>query len=126
MSWQAKPGCAEHHRAAVERIINHLPPAWLLPPQSGEVFDSLDHCDRRLRDYSLAEDFNIVRKGGGSKSNPSWRFFCLHHGIATQNTRRLEDRVERDEEGTMTSKRQRDNTVARSRQANVIDCGSTA
>jgi hypothetical protein len=54
MSWQAKPGCAEHHPAAVERIVNLLPPAWLLTPQSGEVFDGLDNCDRRLRGYSLA------------------------------------------------------------------------
>lgn len=44
-------------------------------PESGEVFNSPDHCDRRLRGYSFAEGFDIVRKGGGSKSNPSWRFF---------------------------------------------------
>jgi hypothetical protein len=110
MPWRAKPGCAEHHRAAVERIVNLLPPAWLLEPQSGEIFNSLEHCDRRLRGYSLAEGFDIVRKGGGSKSNPSWRFFCIHHGSKTQNTRKLEDEVERDDKGSINSRRQRENT----------------
>ena len=26
MPWHAKPGCAEHHRAALERMVNALPP----------------------------------------------------------------------------------------------------
>jgi hypothetical protein len=54
MAWQAKPGCADHHRAAVERMVNALPAAWLHPPQSGEVFDNLEHCNERLRGYALA------------------------------------------------------------------------
>lgn len=78
--WRAKPGCAERHRAAVERIVNLLPSAWLLPPQTGELFDSLGYYDRRLRGYSFAEGFNIIRKGGGSKANSSWRFFYLAYG----------------------------------------------
>jgi hypothetical protein len=61
MSWQAKPGCAEHHRPAVERIVNLLPPSWLLPSQSGEIFNSLNHSNRRLRGYAFAEEFDIVR-----------------------------------------------------------------
>ena len=83
---------------------------WLLQPQSGEVFHSLDYYNCRLRGYSLAQGFDIIRKGGGSKSNPSWGFFCIHHGRKTQNTRRLEDKVERDNEGIITSRRQRENT----------------
>jgi hypothetical protein len=59
MPWQAKPGCAEHHRAAVERIVNTLPPSWLLKPSSGEIHDSLEGCNRRLRGYALAEGFDI-------------------------------------------------------------------
>src|SRR5947207_5867463 len=111
MSWQAKPGCAEHHRPVVERIVNLLPPAWLLPPQTGEIFNDLEHCERRLRGYSFAEGFDIVRKGGGSKGNPSLRLLCLHHGTTTQNTRRLEDEIERDKDGNITSRRQRNNTT---------------
>jgi hypothetical protein len=106
MSWQAKPRYAEHHKAAVERAVNLLPLTWLLHPKTGEVFDNLDHYNRRLRGYALAEGFDIVRKGGGSKSNPAWQFYCVHHGEATRNYRKLEDRVARDEKGSITSRRQ--------------------
>jgi len=47
--------------AAVERAVNLsstclvLPSAWLLPHQSGEVFDSLDHYNRRLHGYALSK-----------------------------------------------------------------------
>ena len=113
MSWQAKTGCAEHHRAVVERIVNANPSTWLLHPQSGELFDSLDHCNRRLRGYALAEGFDIVRKGGGLKSNPSWLFRCIHYGEKTRNDRKLEDRIERDKDGSIISKRQRDRITVR-------------
>jgi hypothetical protein len=61
MPWQAKSGYVEHHRAAVKRTVNLYPLVWLLAPQSGEVFDSLDNCNRRLRLYAFAEGFNIIR-----------------------------------------------------------------
>jgi hypothetical protein len=59
MSGQAKPGYLEHHRAAVERVINALPEAYLLPPSSGEIFKGLEDCNRRLRSYAFAEGFDI-------------------------------------------------------------------
>jgi hypothetical protein len=65
MSWQAKPRCAEHHRATIERLVNALPPFYLLSLCSGELFDSLDDCNSRLREYALTEGFNIVRHGEG-------------------------------------------------------------
>jgi hypothetical protein len=89
MPWHAKPGCAEHHRAAVERIVNALPPPWLQPPQTSELFDDLEHCNRRLRGYALAEWFNIIRKDEGTKVNPSWRFRCRFYGEKTYNDRKL-------------------------------------
>jgi hypothetical protein len=55
MSWQAKPRCPEHHRAAVERIVNTIPLAYLLLFHSGEVFEGLEDCRRRLRSYAFAE-----------------------------------------------------------------------
>jgi len=113
MSWQAKTGCAEHHRAVVERIVNANPSTWLLHPQSGELFDSLDHCNRRLRGYALAEGFDIIRKGAGPKSNPSWLFRCIHYSEKTRNNRKLEDRIERDKDGSIISKRQRDGITVR-------------
>jgi hypothetical protein len=113
MPWSAKPGCPPHHRAAVERIVNAFPASYLLPPCSGELFDSLDACNRRLRGYALAEGFDIVRKGGGTKANPSYRFRCIHHGVETRNDRKLEDCVERDSEGKISSKRKKESTNVR-------------
>ena len=113
MPWQAKPRCAEHHRAAVERIANSFPIPWLLASHTGEVFDNLDHCNRRLRAWVFVEGFDIVRNGGGTAANPSYRFRCIFHSVATKNNRKLEDRVERDEEGKIISKRQREATSVR-------------
>jgi hypothetical protein len=113
MPWQAKPGCAEHHRAAVERIVNALPSSWLLKPTSGELFDGLEGCNRRLRGYTLAEGSDIVQKGGGSKKNPSWRFRCIFYSERTRNNRELEARIERNAKGIITSRRQRENTTVR-------------
>ena len=113
MPWYAKPGCPEHHRAAVERLVNTLPPSYLLPPCSGELFEGLEDCNRRLRGYALAEGFDIVRHGGGTKASPSYRFKCIFHGSNTQNNRKLEDHVEKNSEGQISSKRQREATNVR-------------
>jgi hypothetical protein len=113
MPWYAKPGCAEHHRAAVERMVNALPPSYLLSPCSGEIFESLEDCNRRLRGYALAEGFDIVRHGGGTKALPSYRFKCIFHGSTTQNHRKLEDHVKKDAEGKIVSKRQKEATNVR-------------
>ena len=40
MPWHAKPGCAKHHVAALERLVNSFLPGWLLPPNTGEIFAS--------------------------------------------------------------------------------------
>ena len=113
MYWHAKPGCPAHHRAAVERIVNAYPPSYLVPPASGEIFDSLEESNRRMRGYALAEGFDIVRHGGGTKALPSYRFKCIFHGSKTQNHRKLEDHVEKDSEGKVISKRQREATNVR-------------
>jgi MULE transposase domain len=113
MPWHAKPGCPEHHRAAVERMVNALPPSYLLPPSSGEVFATIDDCTSRLRGYALAEGFDVVKHGGGTRKIPGSRYRCLFHGSNTQNHRKLEDHVEKDPEGRITSKRQRDATSVR-------------
>jgi hypothetical protein len=105
MPWRAKPGCPKHHKAVVERIGNALPLSWHLPPQSGELFDSLDQYNRRLRGYAFIKGFDTVRQGEGTKVNPSWRFFYTFHGERTRNTKKLENKVERNKEGIITSKR---------------------
>jgi hypothetical protein len=104
MSWHAKPGCAEHHRTAVERLVNALPLSYLLPPCTGELFGSLDECDSRLRGYALAEGFDVIKHGEDTKSTSSKRFKCIFYNNNTQNHRKLKDRVKRDLEGKITSK----------------------
>jgi hypothetical protein len=110
MAWLAKADCAEYHVAVIERLVNSFPPEWLLPPQSGEIFENLEHCNRRLRAFALATGFDIIRKGGGTKALLSWRFFCFYHGTTIRNDRKLEARMKIDEEGNITSRRQR-NTI---------------
>ena len=110
MVWRAKPGCPPQRRDTLERAVNALPPDWLLPPQTGEIFPDIPTCHRRLRGFSLIEGFCVVRVGGGTKSNPGAKFLCSFHSSETRNTRRLEDRVERDEEGTIVSQRKREAT----------------
>lgn len=117
MPWQAKPGCAAHHVAALERLVNSYPSEWLLAPQTDEIFDNLEHCNRRLRAFALAEGFDIVRNGGGTGAAPAYRFLCYYHGTHTKNNRKLEARVEKDKEGKITSKRQRQATNVRQ-----LDC----
>ena len=110
MVWQAKPGCPPQRREALERAVNAMPPEWLLAPQTGELFPDVPACYRRLKGYSLVEGFCIVRFGGGTKSNPGCRFLCSFHVSGTRNSRKLEDRVVKDEEGTIISQRKREAT----------------
>jgi len=110
MVWHAHPDCPAHLVAALERHINAFPTASLLPPESGEIFDSIPDCERRLRAYAMAQGFDISLTGGGTRTAPGARFQCTFHGSETKNWRHLEARVERDEEGNITSKRQREST----------------
>ena len=113
MVWHAKPGCPAHRRQIVEKTVRGFPTAWLVNPVSGEVFDSMLECERRLRGFSFAEGFDIVRKGGTSKRTPGQRWKCIHWGEATENNRGLEEHVERNKEGEITLKRQREGTKIR-------------
>ena len=36
---------------------------------TGEVFDSIEHCRRRFQGYALAEGFNVIQTGGGTKNS---------------------------------------------------------
>ena len=112
-AWRARPGCPTHLRAHLERLVNGSPPTWLREPTTGEVFENIIEAERRLRVFSLAEGFNIVRTVGGTKRVPGSTFQCIHHGLKTVNKRRLEDRVIRDTENEVISKRKRESTVVR-------------
>ena len=75
------------------------------------VSDSIADSERCLRGYCLTEGFDIARTGGGTKKAPGARFQCSYHGKAIKNWRKLEDNVEKDEEGNITNKRQREGTI---------------
>jgi len=109
--WRAKPGCPAHLVAPLEHKVNSFPPEWLEPPKTGETFDTIAECEGRLRAYALAEGFDIVKRGGGTEKVPGTRFCCYHHGEKTRNWRGLEDEVQRDYQGNVTSRRQREATL---------------
>ena len=45
------------------------------------------------------------------RRSPGARFECSKHGESTRNWRKLESHVERDEDGTITTVRQREDTL---------------
>jgi hypothetical protein len=108
MPFHAKPGCPKHLVDVYEKVVNAQPASYLLPPVTGEVFTSIAACEARLRGFALAEGFDIVQTGAGNKRVPSARWLCSHHGVETRNWRKLEDRIEYDEEGGITTRRQRE------------------
>ena len=87
--WRARPGCPEHLRTHLERLVNGFPVAWLDPPASGEVFMNIVEYEKRLKAYSLTEGFDVVKNGGGTKQTSGVTFSCIHHGDATVNRRNL-------------------------------------
>ena len=111
----APPGCAPHLRQAYEKAVNAHPITWRLEPTLGEVFKDLAEAERRLKYYSLATGFDIVRGSGGTRSSPGAVFLCFYHGQKTRNFRGLEDSVMRDQDGTIVSRRQRESTSVRQR-----------
>jgi hypothetical protein len=115
---QAKPGCPDKHKAIVERQFASFPSSWRLAPQIGEIFDSLEAFEDRICAWSFCDGFDIVKSGGGQKEAPGICFRCKHHGTETRNDRHLEERVEKDDENNITSKRQRNNTLV-----SQLSCG---
>jgi hypothetical protein len=109
----AKPGCPEHLVPVINRhllSIWRLHPDWLVEPQNKEVFPSLDVFEQRIRAWAFLQGFDVTHEGAGTKASPALRLWCIHHGIDTKNTRNLEDRVQRDNDGTIISDRKVDYT----------------
>ena len=95
MPQHAKPRCAEHHRAALKRIINTLPPSYLLIPSSGELFKGLKEYNRRLRGYALAKDFDIIKYKSGIKALFNYKFKYIFYDNTTQNYRKLKNLIKK-------------------------------
>ncbi|OQV08491.1 MULE transposase domain-containing protein [Cladophialophora immunda] len=112
-AWRARPGCPEHLRRPLEKAVNAYPAKYLLDPANQETFETAEECQERLRIYSLSQGFDIVKGGGGKPGNPGYNFLCVYHGKGTRNWRGLEDHVERNDNGEITSNRKRDFTHIR-------------
>lgn len=42
------------YRKNVQRLVNSQPSLWLLPPSTGEVFSSFEHCFQRLQIFEVS------------------------------------------------------------------------
>ena len=82
--------------------MNALPPVWLLQPIIGEVFDSIDYYKRRLQGYALAEGFNIIQIGGGTKKVLRARFIYSRYRKSIRNYRKLESHIKYNKEDIIT------------------------
>jgi hypothetical protein len=94
-------------------MVNALPLSYLLAPCFGELFDSLEYYNRRLRGWALAKRFNIIRNGGGTKAAPNYRFRYIFYNNKIQNNRKLEDIIKRDSKGKIVNKRKKEVTNVR-------------
>jgi hypothetical protein len=101
------PLCPPHLRNAVEDTIKIFDSAWLLPPQSGEVFQTAKDCLRRLQGYALSRGFTVVTTT--LKKNKA-QFAYIYHGAKTKNWRSLEDRVKRDIKSEIINRRKKEDT----------------
>jgi hypothetical protein len=114
VTWRANSALPIEVREVLEKAVHAYPPEWLDSPCDDEVFDELDDCERRLLAYSLAQGFDVVRthsKLNGKSQNVT--FQCIFHGAETRNYRGLEQRVSRDKDDKITSRRQREATAIR-------------
>jgi hypothetical protein len=83
--WYARPGTLTYPRTSSECNACRM----AINPLSGEVFESIIECERRLKGYTLAEGFDTVRIGAGSEGDPGRRWKCIFHGDQTRNYRGL-------------------------------------
>ena len=102
-----------HLHAVLERAITALPPAWLQPPATGEIFQSKEECKKRLQGFALNQGFAVVAGKSYKEGTPRNEFLCIHHGDKTRNDRGLEEKVEKDSEGKIISQRQREATFVK-------------
>lgn len=107
-SWCPHPDLEPGIRSRLISAVGCMPRAWLLPPQDGEVFDTVEEGEARLLGHSLAAGYQTVRGQGSKKGRKN--IWCIHHGAATRNDRKLSHHVEKDGAGTIISTRKREDT----------------
>ena len=96
MYWYTKPGCPAYYKAAVKRIINTYPPSYLVPLISDEIFNNLEKNNRRIRKYTLAESFDIIKYERDIKTLLSYKFKYIFHNSKTQNYYKLKNYIKKD------------------------------
>ena len=57
--WAAPAGLTAPARDALIKAVARVPPAWLLPPGDGELFDKPDEVYARLQGYALGAGFAV-------------------------------------------------------------------
>ena len=98
----------------------HLQQAWInyvltlgdatRRPEDGEEFPGgPEECKRRLNTWGFTQGCAyVIIRSRATDFTPSWQFSCFFHGNKSKNWRNIqEDRVEKDQEGQITSQRQR-------------------
>jgi hypothetical protein len=55
----------EHAKSAWLRAIRALPPAWLIAPPTGEVFEGKDDCHQRLQGWACSRASGSSKEGFG-------------------------------------------------------------
>ena len=119
-TWKPHPFCPPHQVPVLTREIQALPASAFLQPCTGETFDSPVNALRRLNGYALSQGFAVVRTSGSEYSKkPYLMMQCVHHGKRTKNVRNLEDHVERDDKGVITTKRKQEDTSIQARDCQV-------
>ena len=119
-AWKPHPFCPPHQLPVLTREIQALPASFFLYPCTGETFDSPGIALRRLNGFALSQGFAIVRTNGSEHSKKPYLLMqCIHHRKKTMNTRNLEDHVQRDNKGVITSTRKQEATSIQGRDCQV-------
>lgn len=85
--------------------VNSFPSAWLQKPVNGERFDSPARCLERLNAFGFFEGALFVIGESRQSTTPTWEYWCKFHSVKTANKWHLEDRVVRDLENEVVTKR---------------------
>ena len=107
-TYQALP---EYAKSAWLKAVRAFPPAWLLPPATGEPFEGRYRRLKRLNEYGLYEGFVVVSGRVWKETTPRRQFLRKMYGRATANKCGLEARKAKDKEDNLVTDRQRDTMV---------------
>jgi len=70
--------------ASVQQFVNRIPARDLEPLQQNELFENSEDDYIRVQNFAFSQGFAV---GGNPKERI--QLHCIHHGVKTQNTRKL-------------------------------------